>query len=232
MQQFKIRKYAEVKNEHSEWVDLTATVLRHGFGHDSLQVRDFYFTGHATGEYDIHFTPQAKKEQLNFEARVSWEERELKGRIRELELMLPEKEVSGAYDVGDQYRFYLDLKTIVASATQELFVVDAYLDTELFDVYMESVNPSVSIRVLTNKSSTPLQAVAQKFAIGRKFEIRSSSDIHDRVVFADARSWVIGQSIKDAAKKKPTYIIEFPDAGMLKAMHEPIWNAASVIAKS
>lgn len=98
LQQFKNRKYTQVKDQHSEWVDLAATVLRHGFGQDSLQVRDFYFTGHATGDYDIHFTPQATKDQLNFEARVNWEERELKGRVRELELMLPEKEISGAYD--------------------------------------------------------------------------------------------------------------------------------------
>jgi hypothetical protein len=52
--------------------------------------------------------------------------------------------------------------------------------------------------------------------------------IHDRVLFADDRVWVIGQSIKDAAKKKPTYIIEHGEP-LMRGIYEGIWQAAKVI---
>jgi hypothetical protein len=38
-------------------------------------------------------------------------------------------------------------------------------------------------------------------------EARKSSSIHDRVIFLDdASGWVLSQSIKDTASKKPTYL--------------------------
>jgi hypothetical protein len=39
---------------------------------------------------------------------------------------------------------------------------------------------------------------------------------------------VDGQSIKDAAKKKPTYIIE-QDGTLVRPIYENIWNGATVV---
>jgi hypothetical protein len=55
---------------------------------------------------------------------------------------------------------------------------------------------------------TELKALAQKYAAGGNLAFRSSGTIHDRVIFADNRVWLCGQSLKDAAKKKRTYIVE------------------------
>ena len=123
------------------------------------------------------------------------------------------------------------MKTIVGFSARELFIIDNYLDAQLFDVYMENVSPAVAIRVLTNQVSGSLQPVADKFSKRGKFELRSSKDVHDRVVFADDRCWVIGQSIKDAAKKKPTYVVEHSGAATMKAIYEPIWAGATTIVK-
>ncbi len=49
--------------------------------------------------------------------------------------------------------------------------------------------------------------------------------------FADDRCWVIGQSIKDAAKKKPTYIVEHPSPILMKGIYDPLWAAATVVVK-
>ena len=43
-----------------------------------------------------------------------------------------------------------------------------------------------------------------------------------------ADGWVIGQSIKDAAKKKPTYIIQH-DEPLMRNIYEDIWNKATVL---
>ena len=57
--------------------------------------------------------------------------------------------------------------------------------------------------------------------------MRSSAEIHDRMVFVDNRAWVTGQSMKDAAKSKPTYIVELNDPSPFKSTYESIWTSAS-----
>ena len=40
-----------------------------------------------------------------------------------------------------------------------------------------------------------------------KIELKKTKKIHDRVIFIDNMAcWVVGQSLKDAAKAKPTYL--------------------------
>ena len=111
--------------------------------------------------------------------------------LAELEMLMPEPEITGAYDAGQDYQFYKDLKVIVALAANDLFVVDNYLDAQLFDVYMERLSSSVYVQVLTNKVNDALRSVAEKFARRGAFELRSSRDVHDRVVLATA---VVGLS--------------------------------------
>jgi hypothetical protein len=145
--------------------------------------------------------------------------------------MLPEQELTGAYEPGDQYAFYRDLKAIIATAAEDVLIVDNYLDTEVFDVYAEAIRPSATLRVLTSRPNDSLLLVMKKYASGRTFELRSSPDVHDRLVVADGRCWVIGQSIKDAAKKKPTYIVEV-DARRMLPIYEEIWRRSTPIVKN
>ena len=75
---------------------------------------------------------------------------------------------------------------------------------------LAKVGPGVSVRLLTSSPSDALRSLAAKFSARNsvQFEARSTSAIHDRVIFIDGRDcWVIGQSIKDAAMKKPTYLL-------------------------
>jgi hypothetical protein len=70
--------------------------------------------------------------------------------------------------------------------------------------------------------------VAKKYASGGNLELRTTNEIHDRAVFVDDRVWIAGQSFKDAAKKKPTYIVEH-DAKLMDAAYQPIWKAATPV---
>jgi hypothetical protein len=56
--------------------------------------------------------------------------------------------------------------------------------------------------------------------------MRSSNGVHDRVVFADDKCWVIGQSIRDAAVKRPTYIVERSGAGSMKDIYESLFGSS------
>jgi hypothetical protein len=224
------KKYYEVEHEEEEWKNLTLNILIHGFGEDSENVSQFYQARSAGEHYIGRMSPGLI--QQNFQRRIEAFAAMLKSSLAELELMMPEPELAGAYEPGDEYQFYRDLKTIVGFATSDLFIIDNYLDTQLFDVYMENVAPSVAVRVLTSQVADALRAVAEKYAKKGSLELRSSKDVHDRVVFSDDRCWVIGQSIKDAARKKPTYIVEHSGAATMKGIYEGIWASATVIVKS
>lgn len=228
LDKFRGRSFRQVEHEETQWKNLNEIILTHGLGEDSNNLNHFYRARsaglHRMGGISEH------QIQINFQLRIEEFTAMLKSSIAELEMMLPKAEIVGVYEPGSEYQFYKDLKQIVGVASSELFIVDNYLDTQLFDVYMENVPSSVHVRVLTNKVSDALKAVAEKFARRGNFELRSSADVHDRVVFADDRCWVIGQSIKDAAKKKPTYIVEHT-ASAMKTVYEPIWDTASSVVK-
>jgi len=225
---FRGRNYREVENEEQGWVNLTLNILTHGFSEGSNNVKQFHQAKWA-GEH--HMNMHEGEIQRNFDARIEAFAAMLRSTIAELEMMLPQPEIAGVYESRDEYRFYRDLKTVVGFAAQELFVIDNYLDTQLFDVYMENINPCVMVRVLTNQVGDPLRLVSEKFAKRGNFELRSSKEVHDRVVLADDRCWVIGQSIKDAARKKPTYIVEHSGSAAMRAVYKLIWAGATTVVK-
>ena len=166
--------------------------------------------------------------QGNFEARIKEYGALLKSLLAELELDLPEREILGVYEPGEEYEFYHDLKTILQMGTHDVFVIDPYADLNLFDIYAGGISRQAKFRLLSNKIQSDVVAVAQMYASGGNFSLRSSDKIHDRVIFVDERVWLAGQSIKDAAKKKPTYIVEHAES-LMRAVYEPIWAQATVI---
>jgi hypothetical protein len=212
-----------------EWENLTHNILIHGFGENSENVSRLNSARWA-GVHSVGGMSEGRL-QNNFDKRVAAYTALLKSVLAELELMMPTAEVAGAYEAGEEYQLSRDLKTIVGFATKDLYIIDNYLSTELFDVYMENVASGLMVRVLTNQVTDPVRLVAEKFSKRGGFELRSSKDVHDRVIFADDRCWVIGQSIKDAAKKKPTYIVEHSGATSMRGIYEAIWPLATMVVK-
>jgi hypothetical protein len=174
-------------------------------------------------------TPQ--QEETNFDLRVREYESLLRSMISEVKLYLPEEDVKGVYAPGDEYAFYVDLTSQIMQATQEVFVIDAYLDEQVFNLYVSKVQSGAKVRLLSNRIGANVDAVARMYARTMPLELRSSKDIHDRLIFLDQRGWVVGQSIKDAARKKPTYLIELSEPSLSAARHAhgQIWAAATVI---
>jgi hypothetical protein len=153
----------------------------------------------------------------------------LKACIAELEIIAPQDEVTGAYEPGEQYEFYRDIKSILANAKARILIVDPYLSREIFDIYADGIDRNTEFRILTTNHPADALAVAQKYAAGHNLALRTTNGIHDRVIFAGDRVWMVGQSLKDAAKMKPTYIIEH-DEPLVRPVYEDIWkNAQAVI---
>ena len=70
--------------------------------------------------------------------------------IATLELQNPE-ETQKVYGPGAQYDFYRDLKRIIEGAAKSVFIVDPYINTELFDLYVERIKAGTNVRLLANK---------------------------------------------------------------------------------
>ena len=213
-------------------MQVTQAALIHGFGEGSHNVSNFYMS-RAAGVHSMMGISE-HQQQLNYNERIEQLEATVLGSIAELEASMPEAELRGAYDAGDEYAFYKDLKDIMAQAKAEIFIVDNYLNTEFFELYVAVVKPGINLRIMTDQLKGNLEAVAKKYAGSHGIELRSSPDVHDRHIFVDNRGWSVGQSIKDAAKKKPTYMVELSGGlvPVIRKIYEGIWGKAAVVVKN
>jgi hypothetical protein len=232
LQKLKNRNHTEASNDETLWAQITQGALTHGFGQGSHNLSHFS-SARSAGIHNI-FGVSEHQQQLNFQQRVDGYDSTVRSSIAEIESGLPEAATKGAYEAGDEFAFYKELKGTVAAATKDIFIVDNYLSTEFFELYVEPIRPGIPVRIFTDKVTSNLQAVAAKYATRGAFELRSIGDVHDRHVFVDGRGWIIGQSIKDAAKKKPTYMVEIGDALVptFQRIYEDIWARATPIVKS
>lgn len=229
LQNLKNRKYEEADAEETEWAHLTQNIIETAFGDPSSSLDKFHTASHAGIHLMGGMSPQ--QYQTNFESRVKEWEALLRALISALRLQLPEEEIKGMYEPGEEYAFYRDLSSLIVTTTQDIFIVDAYLDEKVFNLYVDKVPAAATVRILSNKISANVETVAKMYAKSRPLELRSSADLHDRVIFLDQRGWVVGQSIKDAARKKPTYLIELnePLLDAARDVHNRIWAAATVV---
>jgi len=143
-----------------------------------------------------------------------------------LELNSLEKSDSEAVYEGNQvYDFYKDFKDKLLDAQNEVFLIDSYVNEEVLELYVENLNPKVDIRILTKNPKGNFQQVAQKLAKqrGGGFEVRKNPSTHDRLVFIDNSCYVLGQSVKDAAKK-PTYMVQIQNLNNFRNNFETLWQ--------
>ncbi|MBD1388696.1 hypothetical protein IC617_04570 [Neiella sp. HB171785] len=136
--------------------------------------------------------------------------------ISDLELDVPletEQATAAAYGSGEVYDVFRKLNAIISAAEKSIFLIDPYLDDTILHQYLNSRATQVDVRLLSNKFPEKLIDAAAKYnqQYGDVFEVRRTKKIHDRVIFIDNfECWVVGQSLKDAAQAKPTYIAPLP----------------------
>jgi hypothetical protein len=228
LQRMRGKSYIEAEQEEMEWRTFTESVVELSFGRPSTMMENFYRARSAGNYRMVMFgEPESNHEnQQNFEMRINALEAFLNACLSQLELRMPKKEILGHYEAGQQYEFYRDLKLVLAQAGADVMIIDAYLGIEIFDLYAGGISRSTALRILTNRIKPDVLTVARKYAAGGNLQLRTSDQIHDRLIFICNRVWLIGQSIKDAANNKPTYIVE-QDATIMKPTYETLWASAT-----
>lgn len=226
LQQLKGRRCDEAEYDEKEWVQVTRSIFEDAFGDPSSTLSSFN-RAESAGEYYIGGGSRGL-DQRNFETRLQSMETCVKATLKQLELRMPKPEIKGAYAPGEEYEVYKDIQTILSKAKGAILIVDPYLNKEIFELYVHGIDRSVQIRILTDNLPNDALTIATKYAAGGNLHLRSTKAIHDRVIFVDAGVWMVGQSIKDAAKQKPTYIIEH-DASLMLPLYEDIWSKATTL---
>ena len=150
----------------------------------------------------------------------------------ELQIRLTPPSNQGVFGPGAVYEFFKALSSLIATATRSIFIIDPYLDGQVFDAYLSPCQTTIGARLLVMQYVSSVKAGAATFSQQHQMtvEIRRASNFHDRVIFIDEQScWVLGQSIKDAAKTKVTYLAPLSsDLVASKLKHyEAIWLNAT-----
>lgn len=227
------RNVSEVADEESEWEQLTQSIVERAFGKDSPNISKFnsarWSGSHAVR--DVYGHNNLSQDQTNYDLRQRSYASFLRSVIAELKLLIPDTEIQSAYQAGDAYAFYRDLSALIISGTREIFIVDAYVDEKVFNLYVDKVLVGTSLRILTSDIRKNVLLIATLYSKGMPLQMRSTKGIHDRVIFIDGRGWLVGQSFKDAAHTKPTIMIELSESTLtnFRDAHEKIWADATTI---
>lgn len=143
------------------------------------------------------------------------------------------EEIGKVYKSQQQYDFLRDLKEIILGAETEVFVVDPYFDGQAFETFLSPLGSECAIRILCSRYSSDVAGHVSAFAAQHKAnpELRSSRDLHDRLVIIDGSDcWIVGGSIKDAGTK-PTYLVPLqPSISPTKiGIYEALWREATPV---
>lgn len=126
------------------------------------------------------------------------------------ELKAPASEQGAFIAAGNSVDAYAAITKVFASASQNLLVVDPYMDGQALIDFFPSANEGVALRILADAASvkstlTPAsEKWAAQFQTKRPLEVRLSParSLHDRLVIVDQReAWSITQSLKDFANR-------------------------------
>ena len=112
---------------------------------------------------------------------------------------------------GQQYDVYKLLRKIVSKAKKQVFIIDSYPDVTLYDLYIDTIPEKVRIKILTKNPPKNFVTVGKILSQKKSLEIVDSKNVHDRYIFVDNECWMMGSSIKDAARKIPTTIVKLDE---------------------
>jgi hypothetical protein len=108
------------------------------------------------------------------------------------------------FEKGLVHSAYQKIKNIVHSSTKEIYVIDPYIDSSIFELFKVFTVENLQIKILTFKKPSDYDHEKNLFLTqykNLKIEEKTTKDFHDRFIIIDKKdTFHIGASIKDAGK--------------------------------
>lgn len=156
------------------------------------------------------------------------------------EIHLPPGSAGSFVPVGNSFDAYAALAKIFTKATEDVMIVDPYLDHAVLIDFAPAVPEGITLRLLTDASfhkvtlRPAVEMWISQYGSRRPLNVRLAPEksLHDRAIFIDRRdAWTMTQSIKDFAKRSPAEIVRADSIASLKIeAYEAIWMNAVVVA--
>lgn len=134
-----------------------------------------------------------------------------------------------------QHDAYVEIRGIFQTATKSIAIVDPYIDQTLLTLLASSLQPEMTIRLLTSKLPKDFGLEAKAWLAQHPrvaLEVRTTREFHDRfLVIDELKCWHVGCSIKDAGFKA-FMLNNIEDKGNCNALLKQIeasWQAATLI---
>jgi len=215
--------------ELQEWAMWADTVVRHVYGEESPQTRDF--GGVMSGPWPGPTVPSVR----GYVQRLPKWRGLLSTWIREIDEFGTAGKVAEQYiPPRSQFDAYVLLKDTVEAAVSSVTLVDPYTDDATIQV-LKAVSPDVHVRVLTVNPARDFAHVLKLFRQqwGGNIEARQGpKELHDRFLLVDDRVFFSGASFKDLGQRG-SMIDEIRTEAVREAVKKDIeawWAAAQPIA--
>lgn len=104
-----------------------------------------------------------------------------------------------------QHDAYVEIRGILQTVAKSITIVDPYIDQTMLTLLASSLQPEMTIRLLTSKLPADFWLEAKAWLAQHPrvaLEVRTTKEFHDRFIVIDELAcWHIGCSIKDAGNK-------------------------------
>lgn len=128
---------------------------------------------------------------------------------------------------GETHSFDKYLRQIFANAKTMVRIADSYVDETIFDNLLDQIPKTARIRLIYGKSyKTFDQRVVRFSAEYTRFALKKNTKLHDRFAIVDSVAYILGPSLKDAAKDSPASIVKLNSQDSLALIHffDEIWK--------
>jgi len=147
--------------------------------------------------------------------------------------------VQGAFiPAGNAFDALAALGKVLATAKQDLLIVDPYMDEKVLTEFAALADEKVRLRLLADQQSVKgtlrpaAERWSQQYGVIRPLEVRLSAPraLHDRLIIVDrANAWILTQSFNAFASRSPASInrSEAEVASLKMPYYEDVWAKAT-----
>lgn len=137
----------------------------------------------------------------------------------------------GIFTIGETHNFDRFLRSIFAEAASEVLIADSYVDGTIFDTLLDQIPENIAIKLLYGNRQGTFSARVKRFKTQyRYFTVKEYGLLHDRFLIIDGTGYIVGPSLKDAARKSPAVVVKLDDRDTqkLKKFFFSLWGQAKL----